>query len=65
MVILYTTGCPKCEVLKEKLDNKRIKYETITDVKVMRKLGFMQAPMLDVDGEILGFTDAVAWVNGQ
>ena len=27
MVILYSTGCPKCQVLKSKLDSKNISYE--------------------------------------
>ena len=30
-VILYTTGCPQCKVVENKLDEHGIEYETVTD----------------------------------
>ena len=62
-VILYSTGCPKCNVLHTKLDNKNIKYELIDDIDIMVEKGFQQAPVLEVDGEIMDFGTAVKWVN--
>ena len=38
-VILYTTHCPKCNVLTTKLKSKGVDYEEITDVDVMRDKG--------------------------
>ena len=35
---LYTTHCPKCEVLKEKLDGKHLQYDEINDVATMDRL---------------------------
>ena len=64
-VILYEHGCPRCKVLKMKLDKKGIEYETISDVEVMKEKGFNEAPKLDVDGEIMGFKEAVDWLKGQ
>ena len=64
-VVVYSTNCPKCKVLESKLAAKQIPYEVNTDVEEMRKLGIMEAPMLEVDGELLGFVAAVGWVNGQ
>lgn len=29
---LYSTGCPKCNVLKKKLDALNAKYDVITDM---------------------------------
>ncbi len=62
-VILYSTGCPKCKVLEAKLNRRKIEYQTVTDVDVMESKGFMSVPMLEVDGEIMNYREAVDWVN--
>lgn len=62
-VILYTTHCPQCQVLEQKLNNKNIKYEIIEDVKVMLAKGMHSAPNLEVDDKIYTFKEAVDWVN--
>ena len=64
-VILYEHGCPKCKVLKMKLDQKGIKYETVNDIEIMKAKGFQEAPKLEVDGAVYGFTEAVDWLRGQ
>jgi glutaredoxin len=64
-VILYEHGCPKCKVLKMKLDKSGIQYETVNDVDVMRSKGFQEAPKLEVDGVVMGFAEAVDWLKGQ
>lgn len=62
-IIFYTTGCPKCAILKKKLDGAYIQYTTVTDISAMQSLGLLEAPALSVDGRIMGFVDAVHWVN--
>lgn len=64
-IILYTTGCPKCEVLKKKLDDKSLAYSAVTSVKEMMLKGIMQAPMMELDGELMDFVAANEWVNQQ
>lgn len=64
-VTLYSTGCPKCHVLKTKLDSKNIPYQTVSDVDKMQELGITQVPVLGVDDKLLSFVDAVSWVNNQ
>lgn len=64
-VILYTTGCPKCAVLKKKLDEKEIKHQVCNSVDKMNEMGFTHVPMLSVDGVIMNFSAANAWVNNQ
>ncbi len=64
-VILYEHGCPRCKVLKSKLDQKGIKYEDISDVEVMKSKGFQEAPKLDVNGVIMDFKEAVKWIGEQ
>lgn len=63
-VILYTTHCPKCEVLTKKLDSAEVEYSVCDDVNVMSEKGFLSAPILEVDGDPLIFKEAVDWVNG-
>ena len=62
-ITLYTTHCPKCKILQDKLDNKNIQYSICEDRKKMISLGFMSAPMLQVNNEILNFGAAIKWVN--
>ena len=62
-IILYSTGCPKCNVLKRKLDEKNIKYEIVDDIDKMQEKGFTSAPMLEVDGSIFDFSDAIIWLS--
>lgn len=64
MVTLYSTHCPKCNVLKSKLQASGIEFEECVDIKKMSDMGMMQAPMLDTgDGKPIGFSAAVKWVN--
>lgn len=65
IVKMYSTHCPKCKVLDAKLKQKNIKFAIIDDIAVMQSLGFRSAPMLDVDGELMDFTKALAWVREQ
>ena len=64
-VILYTIHCPKCDVLEAKLNMKKISFSVVDDVNVIQAKGMEVMPMLEVDGELLGFSDAVKWVNAQ
>ncbi len=62
-VVLYTTNCPKCRVLETKLKQKNIEFDVVDDENVMIEKGFMEAPMLEVDEEIMNFTSAISWIN--
>lgn len=63
-IVLYTTNCPKCCVLEKKLSASGIEFETVDNVDVMQKKGFLSAPMLEVNGKALDFKEAIDWVNG-
>lgn len=62
-VILYSTNCPKCHVLEKKLANKKIDFNVITDEDIMLEKGFMSAPMLEVDGNVMDFKEGNIWIN--
>ena len=63
MVVLYTTGCPKCKVLEKKLRDKGIEFQVENDVDLMIEKGYLMAPVLVVDGKEYEFGEAVKWVN--
>lgn len=62
-VILYSTGCPKCQVLKKKLDGKNIKYVLCDDQNKMKAENIDKVPVLEINGEKLNFKAAVDYVN--
>ena len=64
-VILYSTNCPKCKVLVSKLDSKNIKYVTISNVDTILAKNIQTVPVLEIDGQLLEFKEAVDWVNGR
>ena len=64
MITVYTTAtCPRCKVLKTKLEQKGIPYEECLDEAKMQELGIQSIPMLSVDGQLLDFSQAVKYVN--
>jgi len=62
-VVLYSTGCPKCTVLKKKLQAKNIEFTEINDVDTMLKMGLDEVPVLKVDNQMMPFKKAVEWVK--
>lgn len=63
MITLYTIDCPKCKILEKKLEQANIEYETCKDTNIMAEKGFDFMPVLDVEGQVMNFGEAVKWVN--
>lgn len=64
-IILYSTGCPQCKVLKDKLNNKGIVFVENTDREQMMSMNFVRVPILEVDGVRMNFAEANKWINEQ
>lgn len=62
-VILYSTHCPMCRVLEAKLKKANIKYEEVNDIEIMTAKGFDTVPVLEVDGNIYTFKEAIKWIG--
>lgn len=60
---LYTNDCPKCKILKSKLDSKNLTYKTVNDTDLMIEMGFSSIPMLETGGKLLNFLEATQFVN--
>lgn len=64
MNVIYTqANCPKCKILKKKLDDKNVQYTECSDVNILVSKGVEFTPMLEVDGDIMNYSAAVKWVN--
>ena len=62
-ILLYTVDCPMCKVLEKKLNNANISFEVCKDTKLMAERNISKLPMLEVDGEMLTFKEAVDMIN--
>lgn len=65
MPTLFSTGCPKCVILKKKLSQKNIEYTEVNDIQQMLDIGLQSVPWLEVDGEMMNFDQANKWINEQ
>lgn len=64
-IILYSNNCPRCKILKKKLDDNKINYEVVDNVDIMIDKGLSTVPVLEVNNKILDFKEAVEWVNNS
>ena len=65
MVRVYSTHCPKCNVLEAKLKQKNLDFEECTDINELMQTGIHTAPYLEVDNQLMDFGAAIRWVNGK
>lgn len=66
MITIYTTEtCPKCKILKKKLEDKNIDFKEINDIEILKSLDIYEVPVLDVDDTLLDFSAANSWINEQ
>ena len=64
-IILYSTHCPKCNVLEKKLKEKGVQYTEVNDVDKMLAMGFTEVPVLSVSGNNYKFSEALRWITLQ
>lgn len=65
MPTLFSTGCPKCTILKKKLSQKGIEYVEVNDIQQMLDMGLQSVPWLEVEGQMMDFNQANKWINEQ
>jgi glutaredoxin len=65
MIILYTQpGCGKCEVLKKLMNRRGIFFTEKSAaspeiISMLQQNGFKSAPVMNADGKLVGFEEAV------
>lgn len=45
------------------MEQAEIPFNTFSDIKQMLSMGFTHLPMLDVDGQLLNFPNALKWIK--
>ena len=63
-IILYSNHCPRCNILKEKLDSQHIDYFIEDNIEKLRELNFTHMPILCVNGKYLNFKESFNYLSG-
>ena len=64
MITIFTTAtCPKCKILKKKMDEKGMVYEECADEEQLQQMGILSVPVLSIDGKLMDFPEAIQYVN--
>lgn len=62
-ITVYSTGCPKCKVLIQKLNENNVPYIICDDIDVMMAKGFTAVPVVEKDEVLMSFKEAINWIN--
>lgn len=63
-ITLYSTHCPKCKVIETKLKQAGLAYTEFDDIDKILSMGIKTAPMLEVDGKLMDFSEANRFLKG-
>ena len=64
MILYSSSTCPKCKVIKMKLEKAGIEYTVNENIEEMQKLGIKTLPYLQIsDGTLLDFAEAIAFIK--
>lgn len=63
MITLFSTECPKCRILEQKLNQSNINYTISDDIQEVIDAGFMAAPVLKIDDKYYDFGSAIKLVK--
>lgn len=65
MIILYSTDCPKCNILEKKLTLKGLEFQKQMnfDPKELINKGFFSAPVCYINGTYYDYKGAINYIN--
>lgn len=59
MITLYSTGCPKCNILDGRLTKDKIEFTISNNIEKLVEMGFQNAPVLQIDDNFMSYEDAM------
>lgn len=67
---LYTTGCPKCRVLKNKLEERDVAFTVVDSMKTVQEkaveFGISEVPFCEVGDSLVLYTEMMERLaNGE
>ncbi len=64
MKLYSTPGCPMCQMLAQKMNEKNIKFEKVMDLDVLEEKNITHVPVLETDdGRLLNLPEALKYVT--
>lgn len=64
MLVVYSTGCMKCKILKNTLQNQEIEFIEIGDLDIISELGFKSVPMMQLDdGTLMDYNESIYYIQ--
>ena len=62
-IVLYSTGCTRCKLVKQMLDVHHVEYTEITDKQAIEEKDFDSVPVLEVDGKCMEYSELLTWLE--
>lgn len=62
-ITLYSTGCPMCKMVEEKLKNKEIPFEINSNIEEMQQKGIVNVPVAEIDGTLMKTKEILNWME--
>lgn len=59
MITLYSTGCPKCNLLERRLTNDKIEFTVSNNIDKLIEMGFQTAPVLQINDQFVEYGEAM------
>ena len=63
MITLYSNDTRECLELEKKLRDKGIDFNLNKDIVLMRDRCFLALPKLEVDGKVMGYKEALSYLE--
>lgn len=63
IMTVYSTGCPKCKIIENKLNYNHIRYNIVSDIDVIKSKGYFSVPMVEYKGKVYNFSEANNLIN--
>ena len=57
-IVLFSNNCPRCKILKSKLEERNIEYKVTDNFDEIIEQGFQTAPILKYNGKYYQFGEA-------
>ena len=59
MITLYSTNCPKCNILERRLNKNNIEFTISNDIDKLIEMGFQNAPILQIGDQYYDYVDSM------
>lgn len=63
--VLFSNNCPKCNILKNKLNDNNIEFETSNDFNEIIEKGFKTLPILKYNGKYMDFMESIIFIKNK